>query len=80
MKAKFSIGHIHYVTKETALQSLVDIGYEVIDYFYTASAIDLKARSRLAEFAKMPRRFIFALNPDLASRTLGGYSLMVLVK
>jgi SAM-dependent methyltransferase len=80
MKARLSIGHIHYFTKETALQSLVDVGYEVIDYFYTASAIDLKARSRLAELAKMPRRLIFSLNPDLASRTLGGYSLMVLVK
>jgi cyclopropane fatty-acyl-phospholipid synthase-like methyltransferase len=80
MKARLSTGHIHYFTKEIAVQSLVDLGYEVVDYFYTASAIDLRAQSYLAELAKIPRRFLFALNPDLASRMLGGYSLMVLAK
>jgi len=80
MKARLTTGHIHYFTKEIALQSLVDAGYEIIDYFFTASAIDLRAQSYLASLAKIPRRFLFALDPDLASRALGGYSLMVLAK
>ena len=27
-------GHLHYFTKETALRTLEDIGYEVLDYSY----------------------------------------------
>ena len=80
MKARLTTGHIHYFTKDIALQSLVDVGYEIIDFYYTASAIDLRAQSALASLAKIPRHFLFALDPDLASRAFGGYALMVLVK
>jgi hypothetical protein len=34
-------GHIHYFTKETALQLLIDLGDNIIDWFYTAVALDL---------------------------------------
>jgi len=34
-------GHIHYFTKETALQLLSDLGYNIIDWFYTAVALNL---------------------------------------
>jgi hypothetical protein len=30
-----TFGHIHYFTKELALQTLNDLGYQVIDYFYS---------------------------------------------
>jgi hypothetical protein len=40
-----SAGHLHYFTKETALATLRDVDYEVLDYFYTGSAVDLP-RSR----------------------------------
>ncbi len=36
-RAKY--GHLHYFTKETALQTLKDVGYEVLDYFYTLESI-----------------------------------------
>lgn len=80
MKGRLSTGHIHYFTKETALQSLVDAGYEIIDSFYTASAVELKVKSNLASLAKIPRSLLYSLAPDLASRALGGFDLMVLVK
>lgn len=79
-KARRSSCHFHYFSKETALESLVDLGYEVIDYFYSAPAIDLQAQSRLAQITKTPRSLLFSLNPGLASRTLGGFSLIVLEK
>lgn len=28
-------GHLHYFTKDLALQMLQDVGYEVVDYLYT---------------------------------------------
>ena len=34
IKGRKSVGHIHYFTKETALETLKDTGYEIIDYFY----------------------------------------------
>jgi cyclopropane fatty-acyl-phospholipid synthase-like methyltransferase len=80
LKFRKSIGHLHYFTKETALETLKDTGYEVIDYFYTASALELTNRGWKANLLKLPRRFAFFLHQDLAVRILGGYSLMVLAK
>jgi len=75
-----SVGHIHYFTKETALATLRDTGYSIIDYFYTGGSLELPHRGWKAKLMKIPRKLLFALNKDLAVRLLGGYSLMVLAK
>lgn len=80
IKARKSIGHIHYFTKETALETLRDTGYEVIDYFYTAGSLELPNRGWKATLMKIPRKLIFSVNNDLATRILGGFSLLVLAK
>jgi SAM-dependent methyltransferase len=35
LKYREAWGHIHYFTKELALQALTDLGYQVLDYFYS---------------------------------------------
>lgn len=80
MQTRRSAGHIHYFMKETALQSLKDVGYEILDYFYTGEAMDLPTKSIKRRLARLPRRLFYVLNKDLTVRILGGYSLMVLVK
>lgn len=35
IKFRAAYGHIHYFTKDVALQMLKDAGYEVVDYLYT---------------------------------------------
>ncbi len=80
IKGRKSVGHIHYFTKETALETLKDTGYEIIDYFYTAGSLELPNRGWKANLLKMPRKFAFSVNKDLAVRLLGGYSLLVLAK
>lgn len=80
MDLRKSVGHIHYFTKETALESLRDTGYEVLDYFYTAGYVDLPAKSLRNHIARIPRKMLYAINQDLAVRILGGYSLMVLAR
>lgn len=80
LTARKKVGHIHYFTKETALAILKDTGYEVIDWFYTAGSIELTAKSFRTKLAKIPRQIIYSLNPELAVRLMGGYSLMVLTK
>ncbi|QOJ24011.1 MAG: hypothetical protein HRU78_10440 [Gammaproteobacteria bacterium] len=75
-----SVGHIHYFTKETALETLKDTGYDIVDYFYTNSAIELPNRGWKANLMKLPRKLFFSVNNDLAVRVLGGFSLLVLAK
>jgi SAM-dependent methyltransferase len=79
VQAREQVGHLHYFTKETALATLRDAGYEVRDWFYTAGAI-ANPRSLKAKLAAWPRRALFHLHPDLLVRALGGYSLLVLAE
>jgi hypothetical protein len=77
---KKKVGHLHFFSKDLTLQVLRDLGYEIIDYSYTAGYSlprDFGLKDRLL---KIPRRFIFPIAPDLTVRILGGYSLLVLVK
>ncbi len=74
------VGHIHYFTKDTALETLRYAGCEVIDYFYTATAIELPPKTLKAKLANIPRKILFNFWPDFTVRLLGGYSLMVLTK
>ncbi|MBL0339564.1 MAG: class I SAM-dependent methyltransferase [Bacteroidetes bacterium] len=80
LRKRKNSGHIHYFTKDTALASLAYSGYEVIDWFYTGSYIDLPSRSLRSKLAKIPRQLLYRLNPDFGVRVLGGYSLMVLAR
>jgi 2-polyprenyl-3-methyl-5-hydroxy-6-metoxy-1,4-benzoquinol methylase len=75
-----SVGHIHYFFKDTALATLADTGYEVADWFYTNSSLELPHRGWKANLLRLPRRAAFALNRDLAVRTLGGWSMLVLAR
>lgn len=75
-----SVGHIHYFTKETALETLKDTGYEIIDFFYTGGLIELPNRGWKTNLLRLPRRLAFAINRTLAVRILGGWSLLVLAK
>ncbi len=77
---RHKVGHIHYFTKDTALALLKDTGYEVVSYFYTNSASELPNITLNGTLMKLPRKLLFSLNPDLAVRVLGGFSLLVLTK
>ncbi len=79
LKRRNLYAHLHYFTKQTALQTLRDTGYEVLDYFYTPRSIELG--SGLVDKAlKLPRRLCFAIKPDSTARLLGGFSLLVLAR
>ena len=74
-----NVGHLHYFMKDTALSTLEDTGYKVLDYFYTPQHVDL-AKTLKAQLLKLPRKMLFAMQPDLMVRLLGGYSLLVLAE
>lgn len=71
--------HLHYFTKETALRTLTDVGYFIVDYFFTPRCIEL-GDVFVQKIARIPRQLSFALAPDVTVRVLGGYSLMVLAE
>lgn len=73
-------GHLHHYTPETAIATLEDSGYEILDWNYTAPFKDLPGRTRRASLAKLPRRILYALSPLLTIRVLGGCSLLVLAR
>jgi 2-polyprenyl-3-methyl-5-hydroxy-6-metoxy-1,4-benzoquinol methylase len=73
-------GHIHNFTKETALQLLRDPGYDIIDWFYTAVALDLPSANLKNIVMRFPRRLLYSINMDVAVRLLGGYRLLILTK
>lgn len=81
LKSRVTYGHIHYFTKETALASIEDMGYEVLDYFYTSGCFELAAYDHWkSQLLNLPRKVLFSINPDLAVRIFGGFSLLVLAK
>ncbi len=73
-------GHLHYFTKDTALATLRDTGYDVIDHVYTSGSLELPTGGWKAKLIKVPRKLLFQLHADLAARLLGGFSLLVLAK
>jgi cyclopropane fatty-acyl-phospholipid synthase-like methyltransferase len=77
-RARESLGHLHYFSRDTALATLHDTGYSIVDEQLTQPSVDLwGGKSRLA---RLPRKVAFRLNPRLAARVMGGFSLLVLAK
>ena len=75
-----SVGHIHHFSKETALATLEDTGYRVIDHCVTSGRTELGGLGWKSQLMKLPRNALHAVNPDWAARWLGGYSLLVLAE
>jgi len=75
-----TIGHLHYFSKSSAIRTLEDAGYEIKNWFYTASSQEagLSKRSIKSNALNIVRRFLFRACPDLVVKSLGGYSIMVL--
>lgn len=76
------VGHLHYFTAESALESLQRTDHEIIDCAYTEGATELQGvhLSIKSLLAYLPRRTFGAVSKKIAARILGGYSLMVLCR
>ena len=75
-----SVGHLHYFTTETAIATIKDSGYEIVDYFFTPSFDDLPSKTWRAKLVKMLRKLLYAISPKTMVKLLGGCSLLVLTK
>ena len=79
---RYTIGHIHYFTADSAISTLRDTGHEIVDYFYTNGAMDLfKEHPKIkTAVANLPRWLFSKFSVPFAARLFGGYSLLVLAK
>ena len=92
----YDAGHLHFFTKDIALEILAVCGYEVIDYFYTLPPVDTNSwrsassrpdllfrkiiRVTKRGLQRLPGNLFYRISPDLAVRIFGGWRLMVLVR
>jgi cyclopropane fatty-acyl-phospholipid synthase-like methyltransferase len=72
-------GHLHPFSKETALRTLEDAGYEVLDYSYSPE-YEMYTSLLQTNLMKLPRKLLFALHQDWAVRILGGSRILVLAQ
>lgn len=80
--ARKKVGHLHYFMKDTALATLTDTGYEIVDWFYTPGSLEIgnKGLTIFGKLLNSIRKFSYSINSDFAVKTFGGYSLLVLTK
>ena len=79
LKTRNSAGHLHYFTPETAVQTLKDTGYSIMDSQFTKMGWEGPGRKPNSLF-NLTRRLLFAINRRWAQKILGGVSLMVLAR
>lgn len=80
IESRRKVGHIHYYTKNIALEMLAEAGYKVIDARYTGAGLNLPNRSLNSLVASIFRRFLALINKDFSVRLLGGETLIVLAR
>jgi SAM-dependent methyltransferase len=78
-RARAEVGHIHYFTRQTALATIRDAGFRILDERFTSISID-HAELLKTKLLRLPRKAIAALAPDFAARLLGGFGLLVLAE
>jgi len=79
---RYTIGHIHYFTAESALSTLQDAGHEILDCIYTNVAFGLFREHATFKraLANVPRWLLSKISVPFTARVFGGYSLLVLTR
>lgn len=78
IESKDRVGHIHNFTEDFIQHILSDHGFEIIDKIYTEP--NYKAISIKQKFVSFLRKFLFRINKRFCTKTLGGYSILLLTK
>jgi predicted TPR repeat methyltransferase len=82
MERRKNLAHLHYFTKDTAIATLADSGFEIVDFFYTEWFFDFKERRKTigSKVLYIIRKGLYKINKDFAAKMFGGVSLIVLTK
>ncbi len=77
---RHSVGHLHGFVRETALALVEDAGYEIVEDRFTDAAGQYPPSTVRRRALGRARDGVHRLSPVLASRLMGGYSLLVLAR
>ncbi|MGP1371587.1 MAG: class I SAM-dependent methyltransferase [Almyronema sp.] len=83
IEGRYTLGHLHYFSAESAIATLKDTGHEILDFAYTNAALGLfkEHPSGKRAVANVFRYLLSSLvGVPLTARILGGYSLLVLAE
>lgn len=80
LNVREKVGHLHYYTKDLALETLKDSGYEILYWNYTQASLSSPSRSLKTRMMSIPRKIFYWIHKDLGVRLLGGETLIVLAK
>jgi SAM-dependent methyltransferase len=82
ISAREIVGHLHYFSQATALATLRDCGFNIVDSFLTDVAFEANKSTRAlrTRLLNPVRRLAAAISPEKTALLLGGYSLMVLAR
>lgn len=88
---RHATGHLHFFSKDIALEMIKDAGYQVLDHFYAIPPFNgdfqrtypfplNQIRTAVRALQRLPLVSLYALNQDLAARVFGDWKLIVLAK
>lgn len=80
VEGRVKAGHLHYFCRETALAALEESGYDVLAERFTPVGVSAPTTRAATKLLRVPRRLGQRLSPNLTSRLLGGFSLLVLAR
>ncbi len=78
IESKDRIGHIHNFTEDFIISILQDKGFKLIDKIYTEPL--LKNGNFKQKLIHQIRNILFRINKRFCTKTIGGYSIMVLTE
>jgi predicted TPR repeat methyltransferase len=78
IESKNRVGHIHNFTEEFILNILSDYGFEIVDKMYTEPVY--KTKNIKQKIVRIAQKILFKINKKFCTKTLGGYSILVLTK
>ena len=75
--ARIEVGHLHYFSEYTAIETLKDCGYIIKDSFLSSAFLSILPRNG-RQLAVLPFRFLtLAFGKSFGSKVFGGQSLVV---
>jgi Methyltransferase domain len=81
LHAREKVGHLHYFSQATALATLKDTGFRIVDHEFTKlSQETVEGQRGLTRSTNIARRAVAAISPNLSAKLLGGFSLIVLCR
>lgn len=78
IESKARVGHIHNFTEDFILSVLSDYGFRPLGKIYTEPVY--KHKTRKEQVVHAAREILYRISPKFCTKTLGGYSLMVLTE